>query len=84
METRKMMNDEEMEQISGGFQDFRVEAGETLEKFAMRHHVSVDQLIRWNNIKDPGILRAGMMLRVQPEKVKAEYVPSGRTGEQEK
>ena len=66
MENKKVfMDDEEMGMVSGGFQDFRVEAGETLEKFALKHHVSVDQLIRWNNIKDPGILPAGMKLRIK-------------------
>ena len=84
MENKKMMmNDEEMEQINGGFQGFRVEEGETLENFAMRHHVSVDKLIRWNNIKDPGILHAGMMLRIQPEKARKEFIPSNLTVEQE-
>jgi hypothetical protein len=66
MEIKKMLKDEEMEEISGGtFREFRVEEGETLEKFALKHRVSVDKLIRWNNIKEPGMLRAGMKLRVK-------------------
>jgi len=42
----------------------RVKPGESLSVIARRYHVSVQDLQRWNNIRDPRTLRAGASLVV--------------------
>lgn len=60
------LNDEQMDEVTGGtILPYRVEKNDTLEKIALRYHVSVEQLMKWNNISDPGVLSAGMLLKVK-------------------
>ena len=60
------LNDEQMNEVTGGtILPYRVEKNDTLEKIALKYHVSVEQLMRWNNIEDPGVLTAGMLLKVK-------------------
>ena len=67
MTTEKInLNDEQMNEVTGGtILPYRVEKNDTLEKIALKYHVSVEQLMRWNNIEDPGVLTAGMLLKVK-------------------
>ncbi len=60
------LNDEQLNDVTGGtILPYKVEANDTLEKIALKYHVSVEQLMKWNNITDPGILKAGMLLKVK-------------------
>ena len=61
-----ILNDEQMDEITGGtILPYRVEKNDTLEKIALKYHVSVELLMKWNDIDDPGVLRAGMLLKVK-------------------
>lgn len=60
------MNDEQMDKITGGtILPYRVQPGDSLEKIARKYNVSVEQLMKWNNIKEPGPLTAGQLLKVK-------------------
>ena len=65
MEIEKI-NDEQLDQVSGGTQiPYIVRPGDTLTKIAMRHHCTVEQLCRWNNIRNPQDLKAGQKLVIR-------------------
>ncbi len=44
--------------------EYRVKSGDTLGAIARRHGVTVNQLIRWNNLSDPNKLRLGQRLEI--------------------
>lgn len=44
-----------------------VKPGDALESIARHEQVSVEQLVLWNRIKDPSILRTGLSLRIYQE-----------------
>lgn len=44
---------------------YRVQSGDTLIKIARRHDVTVQQLMEWNGIQDPRLVRVGQELRVR-------------------
>jgi len=50
--------------ISADLVTHRVRSGETLSVIARRYRVSVQDLQRWNNIRDPRTLRAGATITV--------------------
>ena len=59
MEKAKM-NDQEMRQVSGGtVLPYVVQPGDTLGVIAQKFGVSVDQLMKWNDIKNPNIITVG-------------------------
>ena len=43
---------------------YRVNSGETLAQIARRHNVSVDEIIRANNLSDPNFIQANQNLRI--------------------
>ncbi|MEB3281491.1 MAG: peptidoglycan DD-metalloendopeptidase family protein [Lyngbya sp.] len=43
---------------------YRVNSGETLAQIARRHNVSVDEIIRANNLTDPNLIQANQNLRI--------------------
>lgn len=43
---------------------YRVRSGDYLGRIASRHHVTVNQLVRWNNITNPDRLREGQKLKI--------------------
>jgi lipoprotein NlpD len=43
-----------------------VRAGETLYKIAWQHGVDQRDLVRWNGIRDPDVIRVGQRLRLTP------------------
>jgi len=60
------MSDEEMDAVSGGtILPYRVKPGDSLAEIAKKYHVTVDQLVRWNNIQDPSMLVVGQQLKIK-------------------
>ncbi len=43
---------------------YTVRSGDTLTAIAKRFETSIDQLVKWNKIKDPNVIRAGQRLIV--------------------
>lgn len=67
MATEKIaMNDEQLDQVSGGsILPYVVQAGDTLGALARKYNVTIEQLMKWNNIKDPNLLTVGQRLVVK-------------------
>ena len=60
------MNDDELDQISGGSViPYLVQPGDTLYALSQKFNVSVEQLMRWNNIKDPNTLMVGDKMNIK-------------------
>lgn len=61
-----IMNDEQMDQVTGGtILPYRVQPGDSLADIAKRYHVTVDQLMKWNNLKEGSILSVGQLIKVK-------------------
>ncbi|MDP7158289.1 MAG: LysM peptidoglycan-binding domain-containing protein [SAR324 cluster bacterium] len=58
----------------------QVRRGTTLSGIALRHKVSVRELLAWNNLRHPKALRAGQWLRVKPPR-KATAPTSGTSSQ---
>lgn len=57
------LNDDVLEQVSGGTMvPYIVRSGDTMEAIAERFHCTVEQICRWNNIRNPQDLKAGQKL----------------------
>ena len=57
------MNDELLDKVSGGsVLPYVVQAGDTLGVIAKKFNVTVEQLMKWNNLKDPNFLTVGQRL----------------------
>ena len=60
------LNDEVLQDVSGGTQiPYIVAPGDTLEEIAKKFHCTVEQLCRWNNIRNPLDLKAGQKLVIR-------------------
>ena len=61
---KNMLNDEQLNEVSGGTKIpyYVVVAGDTLTAIAQKNNVSLADLMRWNNIQDPNIIRVGQQL----------------------
>ena len=60
------MNDEEMGQVTGGsILPYSVQSGDTLAKIAKKYNVTLEQLMKWNDIKNPDILVVGQQLKIK-------------------
>ncbi len=60
------MNDEQMDQITGGtILPYRVQKGDSLDEIAKKYHVTVDQLKKWNNIPEGGVLKVDQLLKIK-------------------
>ena len=60
------LNDDVLQDVSGGTQiPYVVVSGDTVESIAKRFHCTVEQLCRWNNIRNPQDLRAGQKLIIR-------------------
>ena len=60
------MNDDMLDGVTGGsILPYRVQAGDSLNSIAKKYNVTVDQLIKWNNIQDPGMLTVGQQLKIK-------------------
>ena len=70
MDQKRELNMDEMNQVSGGTgEDSRyffhtVVKGETLHKIAKLYGVSVEDLMRWNDIKDRNLIRIDQELKI--------------------
>ena len=63
---KDQMNDEQMDAVTGGtIHPYRVKPGDSLAEIAKKYHVTVDQLMRWNNLTDPAALSVGQPLKVK-------------------
>ena len=63
---KTMLNDEQMDQVTGGtILPYRVKPGDSLEEIAKKYHVSVEQLMKWNNLQNPGDLAIGQQLKIK-------------------
>ena len=66
MADKVSMNDEQMDQVNGGtVLPYRVQPGDSLAEIAKRYHVTVEQLVKWNDIKDPSYLIVGQKLNIK-------------------
>ena len=60
------MMDEQLDEVTGGtILPYRVQPGDSLAEIAKKYHVTVDQLMKWNNLTDAGMLSVGQKLRVK-------------------
>ena len=66
LEKKIAMNDEQLDQVTGGtILPYRVKAGDSLASIAKKYNVTVEQLMKWNNIKDPNLLTVGQRLVIK-------------------
>ena len=60
------LNDEVLQDVSGGTQiPYIVAPGDTLEEIAKKFHCTVEQICRWNNIRNPQDIRVGQKLMIR-------------------
>ena len=60
------MNDELMNEVTGGsVLPYVVQAGDTLGALAKKYNVTLEQLMKWNNIKNPDILTVGQHMVIK-------------------
>ena len=60
------MDDEQLDQVTGGsILPYRVQPGDSLAIIAKKYNVTVEQLMKWNDIKDPGMLLVGQQLKIK-------------------
>ena len=60
------MNDELMNEVTGGsVLPYVVQTGDTLGALAKKYNVTLEQLMKWNNIKNPDILTVGQHLVIK-------------------
>jgi bacteriocin-like protein len=60
----KELNMNEMNQVIGGFETYVVVKGDTLYKISRRYGVTVDDLVRWNGIKNRNLIHPGQLLKI--------------------
>ena len=66
MADKKIMNEEMLDEVTGGtILPYRVKKGENLADVAKKYNVTVDQLRKWNNIGEDGVLTVGQLLKVK-------------------
>ena len=60
------LNDDVLQEVSGGTQiPYIVLPGDTMEEIAKKFHCTIEQICRWNNIRNPQDLRAGQKLIIR-------------------
>ena len=60
------LNDEVLQDVSGGTQiPYIVAPGDTLEEIARKFHCTVEQICRWNNLRNPQDLKVGQKLTIR-------------------
>ena len=67
MEMNKVaMNDDQMNQVAGGsVLPYVVQPGDTLGAIAKKYNVTIEQLMKWNNITNPDIIAVGQRLVIK-------------------
>ncbi len=60
------MMDDQLDEVTGGtVLRYRVQAGDSLADIAKKYHVTIDQMMKWNNLTDPGMLSVGQQLKIK-------------------
>ncbi len=60
------LNDDVLQDVSGGTQiPYIVLPGDTVEEIAKKFHCTVEQICRWNNLRNPLDIRAGQKLIIR-------------------
>ena len=60
------MNDEQMDGVTGGsILPYRVQPCDSLDDIAKKYHVTVDQLMKWNNLYGNKSLEVGQQLKIR-------------------
>ena len=60
------MDDEQLDQVTGGsILPYRVQPGDSLNVIAKKFNVTPEQLVQWNNIKNPDMLTVGQQLKIK-------------------
>ena len=60
------MNDDQMDQVTGGsILPYRVQPGDSLDDIAKKYNVTVDQLMKWNNLQGTAALTVGQKLKIK-------------------
>lgn len=60
------MSDDMMNEVTGGtILPYVVQYGDTLGAIAKKYNVTVEQLMKWNNIQNPDILMVGQQLIIK-------------------
>ena len=63
---KQALNDENLDQVSGGtILRYRVQPGDNLNAIAQKYHVTVEQLMQWNKIKDPNEITTSQQLKIK-------------------
>ena len=66
MADKNIMNEEMLDEVTGGtILPYRVKKGENLADVAKKYNVTVDQLRKWNNSGEDGVLTVGQLLKVK-------------------
>ena len=79
MENKKVLNENEMEAVTGGWDYangsfvnygnyivYTVAPGDALSGIGLRFNVTVQEIVGWNGIKDPNVIRVGQKLTIYP------------------
>ena len=60
------MSDDQLDLVAGGsILPYRVQPGDSLGVIAKKYNVTVEQLMKWNDIKDPSMLTIGQQLKIK-------------------
>ena len=60
------LEDEVLESVNGGTMiPYIVHPGDSMDEIAKHFHCTVEQLCRWNNIRNPQDLKAGQKLVIR-------------------
>ena len=60
------MSDDQLDLVTGGsILPYRVHPGDSLGVIAKKYNVTVEQLMKWNDIKDPSMLTIGQQLKIK-------------------
>ena len=63
---KAILDDKQMELVSGGsVLPYTVKAQDTIESIAAENHCTVEQLMAWNNIKNPNMLAPGQVIKIK-------------------
>jgi bacteriocin-like protein len=60
----KELSMNEMNQVIGGYDTYVVVKGDTLYKISRRYGVTVNDLVRWNGIKNRNLIHPGQVLKI--------------------
>ena len=66
MDEKKMLNEEELSAVQGGTQiPVIIKSGDTLGALATKYNCTVDDLCRWNNIRNADQIEVGQKVVIK-------------------